>query len=148
MNKSVKKAAPEEVQTITSREAWDILQNDPSAIFIDVRATLEFLMIGHPVGAIHIAWMDEPDWEPDPHFVAKVREVMLGQVACSSDGCPPLLLICRSGNRSLAAGKLLVEAGIRNVYNVGDGFEGPRDENHHRSTVSGWRFEGLPWEQC
>ena len=140
--------ASNEVQTITSRQAWEIMQSDPSAILIDVRANLEFLMIGHPTGAIHVAWMDEPDWEPDPDFVAKVREVMLGQIACGEGGCPPLLLICRSGNRSLVAGKQLVEAGIRNVYNIGDGFEGPRDENHHRSTVAGWRFEGLPWEQC
>ena len=22
------------------------------------------------------------------------------------------------------------------------------DENHHRSTLGGWRFRGLPWEQC
>ena len=27
------------------------------------------------------------------------------------------------------------------------GFEGPLDENHHRGTISGWRMEGLPWEQ-
>ena len=28
------------------------------------------------------------------------------------------------------------------------GFEGELDESHHRSTLGGWRFEGLPWEQC
>jgi len=22
------------------------------------------------------------------------------------------------------------------------------DEAHHRSTTGGWRFHGLPWEQC
>ncbi len=136
------------VHTISSRQAHEMLQTDPSALFIDVRATLEFLMIGHPVGAVHIPWMDEPDWVPDPDFVAHVRELMLGGISCDNDGCPPILLICRSGNRSLAAGKMLIEAGIRNVYNVGDGFEGPRDDAHHRSTVEGWRFEGLPWEQC
>ena len=26
--------------------------------------------------------------------------------------------------------------------------EGELDEDHHRSTIGGWRFEGLPWEQC
>ena len=137
------------VTTISSRQAYEILQNDPAAIFIDVRATLEFLMIGHPVGAVHIPWMDEPDWVPDPDFVGHVRELLLGGSICGDDGaCPPVLLICRSGNRSLAAGRVLVEAGIGNVYNIGDGFEGPRDEQHHRSTVEGWRFEQLPWEQC
>ena len=28
-----------------------------------------------------------------------------------------------------------------------DGFEGPLDDKHHRGTRSGWRKEGLPWEQ-
>jgi hypothetical protein len=28
-----------------------------------------------------------------------------------------------------------------------EGFEGPLDDAHHRGTVSGWRMEGLPWEQ-
>ena len=27
-------------------------------------------------------------------------------------------------------------------------FEGPLDAKHQRNTLSGWRREGLPWEQC
>jgi hypothetical protein len=27
------------------------------------------------------------------------------------------------------------------------GFEGDLDEHFHRSTLNGWRFDGLPWEQ-
>jgi len=34
------------------------------------------------------------------------------------------------------------------VWNVLHGFEGELDEQHHRGTKTGWRFEGLPWEQC
>jgi rhodanese-related sulfurtransferase len=33
------------------------------------------------------------------------------------------------------------------LINVLEGFEGPLDEDHHRGTMSGWRKEGLPWEQ-
>ena len=29
-----------------------------------------------------------------------------------------------------------------------DGFEGPLDDKHQRSSEAGWRFEKLPWEQC
>ena len=36
----------------------------------------------------------------------------------------------------------------RKVYNVLHGFEGELDENHHRNAKTGWRHEGLPWEQC
>ena len=136
------------VTSITSKEAFKLIQEQPNAILVDVRATMEFLMIGHPAGAIHIAWLDEPDWEPNPNFVRQIRELILGGVICSNDGCLPILLICRSGNRSFEAGEVLVKAGLKNVYNISDGFEGPRDDNHHRGTVAGWRFEGLPWEQC
>jgi hypothetical protein len=31
---------------------------------------------------------------------------------------------------------------------VGEGFEGDMDEQHHRSSINGWRYHGLPWEQC
>jgi hypothetical protein len=33
------------------------------------------------------------------------------------------------------------------VINVGEGFEGPLDENYHRGTLGGWRSHGLPWQQ-
>ena len=59
----------------------------------------------------------------------------------------PVVLICRSGHRSLDAGLALEKAGFADVYNVADGFEGPLDEKKHRGNVGGWRHEGLPWEQ-
>jgi rhodanese-related sulfurtransferase len=136
------------VTSIPSKEAYKLIQEQPNAILVDVRSSMEFLMIGHPTGAVHIAWLDEPDWEPNPNFARQIRELMLGGVICSDDGCLPILLICRSGNRSLEAGEALVKAGLKNVYNISDGFEGPRDDDHHRGAVAGWRFEDLPWEQC
>ena len=66
----------------------------------------------------------------------------------ANGGKRPILLICRSGNRSETAGNALLEAGFEEVYNVQHGFEGELDERHHRNSVSGWRFDGLPWEQC
>ena len=58
-----------------------------------------------------------------------------------------VVLICRSGQRSIAAGVELEKAGFSEVYNVLEGFEGPLDDSHHRGSVGGWRKEGLPWEQ-
>jgi rhodanese-related sulfurtransferase len=58
------------------------------------------------------------------------------------------VLICRSGNRSQEAGEELERAGFSRVYNVQHGFEGELDERHHRNARAGWRFDGLPWEQC
>ena len=139
----------QEVKTISPQEAWEIMQNEPRTVMIDVRSDMEFLFVGHPVGAIHIPWIDYPDWRLNPDFVTEVRKLVLGGVCYEKPNSGvPILLICRSGKRSLEAGNLLVKEGFCDVYNVAEGFEGELDEKHHRSTQGGWRFHGLPWEQC
>ena len=137
-----------QLKTITSLEAWDICQKDPRALLVDVRSSMEYLFVGHPQGALHVPWIDEPDWVVNKNFATEIRKLALGGLKESSTDDVPIILICRSGNRSDEAGKVLIEAGIRNVYHIDEGFEGKLDENHHRSTLCGWRFHGLPWEQC
>jgi rhodanese-related sulfurtransferase len=137
------------VQTITPQEAWAKLQSDPRAVLIDVRSSMEYLFVGHPKGSVHVPWIDAPEWTVNPHFTTEVRKVMLGGVGLEEHGNDaPVLLVCRSGKRSLEAGKVLIENGFTEVYNIAEGFEGELDEKHHRSTIGGWRFHGLPWEQC
>lgn len=139
----------EDVKTVTPKEAWQILQDDPRAVLVDVRSDMEFLFVGHPAGAIHIPWIDYPDWKLNENFVTEVRKLVLGGICHESANTgAPVVLICRSGKRSLEAGILLNKEGFCDVYNVADGFEGELDEHHHRGTIGGWRFEGLPWEQC
>ena len=139
----------QEVKTISPQEAWEIMQKEPRTVMIDVRSDMEFLFVGHPVGAIHIPWIDYPDWRLNPDFVTEVRKLVLGGVCYEKPNSGvPILLICRSGKRSLEAGNLLVKEGFCDVYNVAEGFEGELDEKHQRSTQGGWRFHGLPWEQC
>ena len=58
-----------------------------------------------------------------------------------------IYFICRSGQRSISACQALEHAGFGEVYNIVEGFEGPLDDHHHRNEISGWRKEGLPWEQ-
>ena len=110
---------------------------------------MEYLFVGHPVGAVHVAWIDEPDWDVNPDFVKEIRKLMLGGLSVSEAGeDAPVILICRSGKRSRAAGALLISEGLKKVFHIDEGFEGERDEDYHRSTLGGWRFHGLPWEQC
>ena len=136
------------VKTINPQQAFELLRDEPRAVLIDVRSNMEFLFIGHPIGAINVAWIDEPDWKVNPHFSTQVRQVMLGGLSCSEGGCAPVVLICRSGKRSREAGESLIRDGFTDVFNVSEGFEGELDDHHHRSSLGGWRFEGLPWEQC
>ena len=138
-----------ELHNILPKSAAQMIHDDPRAILVDIRSSMEFLFVGHPVGAVHLPWIDEPDWEINPHFVAEVRKLMLGGAVCDvEEGCAPIVLICRSGKRSQEAGKVLIAAGLSNIFHIDEGFEGDLDEAHKRSSVGGWRFHGLPWEQC
>jgi len=138
-----------EARPLPAKEAYQLLQDNPRSVLVDIRSTMEYLFVGHPTGSIHVAWIDEPDWTVNPHFVTDVRKVMLGGATAHNDiGGAPVVLICRSGKRSIDAGKALLQAGFSEVYYVKEGFEGELDEQRHRGTVGGWRHHGLPWEQC
>ena len=137
------------VTHITAVEGWKLIQKEPRVIFIDVRSEMEFLFIGHPAGAVNIPWIEEPDWEINPNFVRDTRRLILGGVFDGSEhNAVPILLICRSGKRSEEAGKCLIEKNFNRVYNIEQGFEGDLNNKHQRSAIGGWRFDGLPWEQC
>ncbi|MFV2060286.1 MAG: rhodanese-like domain-containing protein [Gammaproteobacteria bacterium] len=141
--------ATSNVKTISAKQAHQIILDNPKALMIDVRSHMEFLFIGHPTGAINIAWIDEPDWIINPRFVAEIRQTILGGMShIDSIESAPLILICRSGKRSLEAGELLVKEGFHNIYNVDEGFEGELNDEHKRSSLAGWRYDKLPWEQC
>jgi rhodanese-related sulfurtransferase len=137
------------LKELSPTQAWELLNKDQRAILVDIRSSMEYLFVGHPVGAVHIAWIDEPDWEVNPDFSREIKKLMLGGHSHGSgQGEAPVILICRSGKRSREAGELLLSDGLTNVFHIDEGFEGERDDQHHRSTVGGWRFHGLPWEQC
>ncbi len=127
------------MQHMTPKQAYEFLQSNPEAVFVDVRSEMEYLFVGHPEGSMLIPWIDGPDWEVNPDFVGHVKK------AASVNR--PVVLICRSGRRSVDAGAALEKAGLQDVYNVLHGFEGDLDETHHRNSHNGWRHEDLPWAQ-
>ncbi len=129
------------MRSLDPRAAWTLLQQNLEAVLVDCRTEIEFMYVGHPVGAEHVAWQEGPDWEIDPEFVDKVKRLV------RNDLTRPVLLICRSGHRSACAGDALEQAGFSSVINVVEGFEGPLDENYHRGKLGGWRCRGLPWQQ-
>ena len=121
-------------------QAWAALQQNPSAVLLDVRDRVEFAFVGHAPNAVNIPWKDAPDWKPNTNFVDEVRQRIANPET-------PIYLMCRSGQRSLDAAKALAAAGFANLTNVEEGFEGPIDEQKHRGTLGGWRFHNLPWIQ-
>jgi rhodanese-related sulfurtransferase len=128
------------IENLTPQQAWDLLQQDNRAVLIDVRSKIEHAFVGHPIGAIPIPWKEAPDWQLNPQFIAEV-------IAAVPNRQVPVLLLCRSGQRSLEAAKALENAGYQWLVNIDGGFEGPLDSNKHRGNLGGWRFHGLPWQQ-
>ena len=129
-----------EIKHLTPKQAWTLLDTENGAVLLDVRDRTEFNFVGHPVGALNIPWKEAPAWAANPGFADAVAERVPGRAT-------PLLLLCRSGQRSLDACKALAEAGYTDLTNIEEGFEGPLDQHKHRGTLGGWRAHGLPWEQ-
>jgi rhodanese-related sulfurtransferase len=102
---------------------------------------IESLYVGRPPGVENIPWYEYPDLTPDPTRFAQAVEREAG------DKQRPVLLICRSGKRTLDAGAALEAVGFTEVLHVVHGFEGDLNDAFKRSSKNGWRFDGLPWEQ-
>ena len=124
---------------LTPDEAWQVLQHAPGARIIDVRTRAELEWVGRIPNAIEIEWMDYPDRQLNPHFIAELRHAVNPEAL--------LLFICRSGFRSGDAARVATAASFPDCYNILEGFEGDRDINGRRNTLGGWRRAGLPWSQ-
>lgn len=124
-------------------------------LFVDVRtrAEAQFLGMADGVDALvpYVEFQDfMTDWdntrgfyklEPFSDFVPEV-ERRLKEKGLSKD--VPVVLICRSGERSARAADLLTESGYKRVYSVVYGFEGELSEKGRRN-INGWKNAGLPW---
>lgn len=129
------------MKNLLPKETWALLQQEPDALFIDVRMEIESLYVGRPPGVHMIAWYEYPELTPNPEAFVEAVTNEAGHKTRT------VILICRSGKRTLDAAHALEAAGFTRVINVLHGFEGDLDDTFHRSTLNGWRFDGLPWEQ-
>ncbi len=108
------------------------------AVLVDVRTDAEREWVGFVPGAVAIAWKQWPGMALNAGFDAAVQ-------AAVPEG-KKLVLLCRSGVRSVAAAKRATELGLQ-AYNILEGFEGDPDTQAHRGNKGGWRMRGLPWRQ-
>ena len=136
------------IKELLPKQAYEMLRQQKDAVLIDVRSSMEYEFVGHPLDACHVPIKEWPDWETAQDFVKSVRSALQQQSAGKEVPLEtPLLFLCRSGKRSELGAEMLNNSGFTNVYNVLEGFEGDKDGNGHRNTINGWRFHGLPWEQ-
>ncbi|MEG0937440.1 MAG: rhodanese-like domain-containing protein [Comamonas sp.] len=117
--------------------AWQWLQSG-EAVLVDVRTDAEREWVGKVPGAIAVAWKQWPGMAANQNFDEQLR-------AAVPEG-KKVVLLCRSGVRSVAAAQRATGLGIE-AYNILEGFEGDVDANGQRGSLSGWRKRGLPWSQ-
>lgn len=108
------------------------------AVLMDVRSDAERAWVGFIPGAVTLAWRQWPGMEINPDFDVDLL------LAAPSD--KKLVLLCRSGVRSIAAAQRATELGFE-AYNILEGFEGDPDNQKQRGSRGGWRYHGLPWQQ-
>jgi rhodanese-related sulfurtransferase len=126
-------------------EAYELLEQDPDAVLVDVRTRAEWAYVGLPdltglgKDVVRVEWTRYPDGARNAAFLEELA-------AAGVDRDRPVVFLCRSGVRSGAAAEEATRAGYARAYNMIEGFEGPLDADGHRGS-RGWRAAGLPWRQ-
>lgn len=131
------RAAPGYAGDVSAALAHSWWQNG-EAVLVDVRTDAEREWVGFVPGAVALAWKQWPGMAINPGFDDGLR-------AAVPNG-KKVVLLCRSGVRSVAAAKRATELGLE-AYNILEGFEGDPDANAQRGKKGGWRLQGLPWRQ-
>jgi rhodanese-related sulfurtransferase len=88
-------------------------------VIIDVRRLREYAA-GHPEKAYNVPFphiVDSNDQDPE-YFIDQVYDIVNGDLDRK------IMLLCRTGSRSVDAGNLLADAGFTNVHNIWEGFVG------------------------
>ena len=152
---------PEEMRTKASlyllpREAQQFVKAQKGKVlFLDVRtrAEAQFLGMAIDVDALvpYVEFQDfMTDWdekrsfyklEPFNDFVPEVARRLKEKGLTQDD---PVVVMCRSGERSSRAADLLTDSGYKRVYTVVYGFEGQLSDKGRRN-LNGWKNAGLPW---
>lgn len=107
-------------------------------VLVDVRTDAEREWVGFVPGAVPLAWKQWPGMVMNATF----DEGLKAAVPAGNK----VVVLCRSGVRSIAAAKRATELGLE-AYNILEGFEGDPDEHAQRGRKGGWRYHGLPWRQ-
>ena len=128
------------MKDISPQEAFDALQQDAQAVYIDVRTVEEFVA-GHPEGAVNI-----PIALHDPAQGMVYNSDFVEVVESHFGKDRKLLLGCKAGPRSNSAANLLEQQGYQDVASVRGGFGGMRDP-YGQVVVEGWEGLGLPVSQ-
>ncbi|MGD8863253.1 MAG: rhodanese-like domain-containing protein [Myxococcales bacterium] len=120
---------------ISPDEAYRLMR-DEGYVYLDVRTPEEFAQ-GHPARAYNI-----PIMVPAAHGMVEYADfITVARAAFEPE--TKIVVGCRSGNRSQAAAKRLLDAGFSHVVEQRAGWAGARDP-FGRAGELGWQASGLP----
>lgn len=137
----------------TAVEAYEMWKTNPERVkIIDVRTPEEYSFVGHAPMAINVPvklWSGKFDAEKKDYSLDDNPEFE-NQVKSLTGGNDTIILMCRSGHRSAAAVNRLAKAGLANLVNQSDGFEGDKIGEEDslfkgKRMKNGWKNSGLPW---
>ena len=126
-----------EIFNMPSEKIKDFLNDNSNSVFLDVRTEEEWNNVGKPDAeslnskTLFISILVGPDRQKNENFVP---EFLYKKVSKKDN----VLIICRSGVRSMVAAKLLEQQGYKKLINISDGFEG------NSATGEGWKKSNLP----
>jgi rhodanese-related sulfurtransferase len=121
---------------VSAQLAWQWVSSG-EAVLVDVRSDAEREWVGFVPDAVPVAWKQWPGMAMNATFDQQIQDAA---------GDKAVVLLCRSGVRSIAAAKRATELGLK-AYNILEGFEGDPDSHAQRGRRGGWRYRGLPWRQ-
>ena len=144
---------------VDAKEAHALKQQlGEKALFLDIRTRGEVSYTGMASSVdAHVPLLEHPANAPWDEKAGRFKlefnndfenEVARRMAARGLGKGDPVILICRSGDRSSKAANLLAEQGYAKVYTVIDGFEGDVAKdgpNAGKRVVNGWKNAGLPW---
>jgi rhodanese-related sulfurtransferase len=122
---------------LTPEEAFALLEQEPSAVLVDVRTRAELELVGRIPFAMHIEWAFYPGMVANPDFGQQLQAMV--------DKGLHVIFICRTGGRSHNAAVLAQQLGYEKAYNMIEGFEGDTNNLKQRAQINGWKHAGLPW---
>ena len=142
---------------MTPKEAYDMKMHNPSVLFVDIRTPEETAFVGMTdlvdanVPYKVFPSLDEVKFddkaktfslESNSGFSLRIASLVTEKGGNKNS---PIILMCRSGDRSAAAANLLAADGYTKVYSVVEGFEGDLGKTSGRRDQNGWKNAGLPW---
>lgn len=145
---------------VTPQQAYDMVTQDDSVVFVDVRTPEEWMFVGYtklanmmlPSVMFDYSQMDtkqkKPRYMPVPNntWMSQFEEKLM-DLGGNEDS--KIIVMCRSASeRAAPMARLLDQYGYKNVYLLLGGFEGSTAKEGDKKgfrIVNGWKNAGLPW---